>query len=310
MRTGFVTVVGRPNVGKSTLVNRMVGTKVSITSSRPNTTRYSVRGILHRPDAQVVFVDTPGLHRPRTALGERLVETAGASLSDVDVVVAVVDATAAIGPGDRLVLARSLRACRRAPVAGKGAGAVMVVVNKIDRARPAEVLERLATAAAAVEELSGTEPPGTEPPGRAAPEVEYFPVSAASGEGVGPLVESVVARLGEGPAYYPGDMVTDTPDTLRVAELVREQLLRRAREELPHSIACRVTEWEWPHIRCEIVVERDSQKGIVIGRGGEVLKAVGTAVRRELPPGAYLELYVRVEKRWQQRADALDRLGF
>ncbi len=290
MRAGFVTVVGRPNVGKSTLVNRMVGEKVSITSSRPNTTRHNLRGIVHRPDAQVVVVDTPGFHRPRTALGQRLVETAGASLDDVDVVVAVVDATAPVGPGDRLVLGR-------AAVAVPG-GRVLVAVNKVDRARPTDVLERLATAAAALND--------------AAPEAdaEYFPVSAVTGEGVDALVQAVVDRLPEGPAYYPEEMVSDTPEALRVAELVREQLLRRTREELPHSIACRVTEWEWPRIRCEIVVERDSQKGIVIGRGGEVLKAVGTAVRAQLPPGAYLELFVRVEKRWQQRDDALDRLGY
>lgn len=291
MRAGFATVVGRPNVGKSTLVNRMVGEKVSITSSRPNTTRHNVRGIVHRPGFQIVLVDTPGFHRPRTALGERLVETAGASLDDVDAVVAVVDATAPIGPGDRLVLSRAVAA------AGPG-GRVLVAVNKVDRARPADVLERLATAAAAVEEVA----PGAD--------AEYFPVSAVTGEGVDALVEAIVDRLPEGPAYYPEEMVSDTPEALRVAELVREQLLRRAREELPHSIACRVTEWEWPRIRCEIVVERDSQKGIVIGRGGEVLKAVGTAVRAQLPPGAYLELFVRVEKRWQQRADALDRLGY
>lgn len=285
-------MVGRPNVGKSTLVNRMVGSKVSIVSPRPNTTRHGVRGILHRPDAQVVFVDTPGLHRPRTALGGRLNDTVGTSLSDVDVVVAVVDATAAIGPGDRMVLARAL---------GAGAPGMLVVVNKMDSARPEEILVRLATVADAVERL-----------GRAPsePEVEFFPVSATTGEGVDALVEAVVARLPEGPAYYPEDMVTDTPEALRVAELVREQLLSRVRDELPHAIACRVTEWEWPRIRCEILVERDSQKAIVIGRGGEVLKAVGTAVRRELPTGAYFELFVRVEKHWQQRDDTLDRLGY
>jgi GTP-binding protein Era len=285
-------------VGKSTLINTMVGTKVSIVSSRPNTTRHNVRGILHRPDAQVVFVDTPGLHRPRTALGERLNETAGATLADVDVVVAMVDATAAVGPGDRMVLERALAA------GGRDGPAVLVAVNKIDAAGGDDVLVRLATVAEAVDRLA-------EGLGSAdAPDVEYFPVSAATGKGVSALVDAVVARLPEGPAYYPEDMVTDTPEALAVAELVREQLLVRARDELPHAIACRVTEWEWPRIRCEILVERDSQKAIVIGRGGEVLKAVGIAVRQQLPPGAYLELFVRVEKRWQQRTDALDRLGY
>jgi GTP-binding protein Era len=253
-----------------------------------------------------VLVDTPGIHRPRSALGERLNEAAGASLAEVDaVVVVVVDATAAIGPGDRTVLDRAL-------AAGWGHGAeggpaLLVAVNKVDVAAPDHVMVRLATAAEAVDRLvaeRGAGRGGTPPP------VAYYPVSARTGRGVGALVDGVVAHLPEGPAYYPGDMVTDTPEAQRVAELVREQLLARAREELPHAIACRVTEWEWPRIRCEILVERDSQKAIVIGRGGEVLKAVGTAVRHQLPPGAYLELHVRVERRWQQRDDALDRLGY
>jgi GTP-binding protein Era len=299
VQTGFATIVGRPNVGKSTLVNAIVGTKVSITSPRPNTTRHNVRGILHRPDAQVVFVDTPGLHRPRTALGERLNGTAVASLNDLDVAVALVDATAAIGPGDRFVLSRALEATR------SDEHGLLVAVNKIDRARPPEIVAALTSVAETVDRLVAER--GSH---RNAPDVEFFPVSAATGKGVDALVEAIVARLPEGPAYYPDDMVTDTPEALRVAELVREQLLRRAREELPHAIACRVTEWEWPRIRVEILVERDSQKAIVIGRGGEVLKAVGIAVRQELPPGAYLELFVRVEKRWQQRDDALDRLGY
>jgi GTPase len=305
VRTGFATVVGRPNVGKSTLINAIVGTKISITSPRPNTTRHNVRGILHRPDAQVVFVDTPGLHRPRTALGERLNETATASLDDLDVAVALVDATAAIGPGDRFVLSRALDATR------SDDSGLLVAVNKIDRARPPAIVAALVAVAEAVDRLVADGAGGARAgaPG-AGPDVEFFPVSAATGKGVDALVDAIVGRLPEGPAYYPDDMVTDTPEALRVAELVREQLLRRAREELPHAIACRVTEWEWPRIRVEILVERDSQKAIVIGRGGEVLKAVGIAVRQELPPGAYLELFVRVEKRWQQRDDALDRLGY
>ncbi|HEY1734144.1 MAG TPA: GTPase Era, partial [Acidimicrobiales bacterium] len=289
--------------GKSTLVNAIVGTKVSITSPRPNTTRHNVRGILHRPDAQVVFVDTPGLHRPRTALGERLNGTAVASLADLDVAVALVDATAAIGPGDSFVLSRALEATR-----GDEPG-LLVAVNKIDRARPPEIVAALVSVAETVDRLVADGAGGASGAG-SAPDVEFFPIAAATGQGVDALVDAIVARLPEGPAYYPDDMVTDTPEALRVAELVREQLLRRAREELPHAIACRVTEWEWPRIRVEILVERDSQKAIVIGRGGEVLKAVGTAVRQELPPGAYLELFVRVEKRWQQRDDALDRLGY
>ncbi len=312
-RSGFAAVVGRPNVGKSTLVNRMVGTKVSITSPRPNTTRSQVRGVLNRPDAQVVLVDTPGLHKPRTALGTRMNTSASSSLEDVDVVVAVVEATGAVGPGDRMVLAQSARRIRSLartgvaphalgePAAG-GDPALLVVVNKIDQVGPEGVLTHLAAAAQAVESVE---------PGEGAPPVpaEYFPASATTGAGVEALVDAIVAHMPEGPRYYPEGMVTDVAEAFWVADLVREELLQRVQDELPHSIACRVTEWEWPRVRCEILVERTSQKGIVIGKGGAVLKEVGTAVRRQMPPGAFLELFVRVEKRWQQREDALDRLG-
>ncbi len=296
MRSGFAAIVGRPNVGKSTLLNRLVGTKVSITSSRPNTTRFNVRGVLHGPDAQAVFVDTPGLHKPRNALGGRLNDAAIASLHDVDVVIAVLDATAPVGPGDRLVLANSLRAAGDA----QGSGGLLVAVNKIDRARPEQVLERLTEGCAAVDELGGA----------AAASAEYFALSATSGKGLEALLQAVLARLPEGPAYFPPEMVSDLPEPIAVAELVREQLLRHAREELPHSIACVVSEWEWPRIRCEILVERESQKGIVIGARGEVLKEVGTAVRAQLPEGAYIELFVRVERRWPDRDETLDRLGY
>ena len=278
MRSGFATLVGRPNVGKSTLLNRILGTKVAIVSDKPQTTRTQVRGVLTRPDAQVVFVDTPGIHKPRTLLGERLNDTAESALGDVDVSCLVLDATAPVGPGDRFIAARLPEDA-------------LVVVNKVDAASRADVLAQLERAG----ELGFA---------------EYFPVSARTGEGVDVLVDAVVSRLPEGPLYYPDGAVTDVPEAFWVAELVREQLLAVTREELPHSIACRVTEWEWPRIRCEILVERESQKGIVIGKGGEVLKQVGIEVRKQLPEGAYLELFVKVDKDWQRRPKALDRLGY
>jgi GTP-binding protein Era len=309
VRSGFVAVVGRPNVGKSTLVNQMVGTKVAITSSRPNTTRHRILGVLHDQDsdAQVVFVDTPGIHRPRSTLGTRLNETATDALRDVDVIVAVVDATAAIGPGDRTVLERAVRQVERAGAAeaagtsgddGQDVPGLVVAVNKVDRASHAQVLERLTGAKAAVDALGDLQT------------AEYFPVSARTGRGVDELTAHLIAWLPEGPPFFPPDVVTDTPEALWVAELVREQLLAKTRDELPHAITCRVTEWEGPFIRVEIIVERDSQKAIVIGRGGEVLKAVGTAVRESLPEGTYLDLHVTVERRWQNRAEMLDRLGY
>ncbi len=306
MRSGFVAVVGRPNVGKSTLVNAMVGTKVAITSSRPNTTRHRILGVLHdeTADTQVVFVDTPGIHRPRSALGTRLNETATDALNDVDVIVVVVDATAAIGPGDRTVLERAVRQVQRAAAAAGGTDAhddipdLVVVVNKVDRASDAQLLERLAGAKAVVDALGDL------------PSVEYYPVSARTGQGVEELTAHLVAQLPEGPPFFPPDVVTDTPEALWVAELVREQLLAKTRDELPHTITCRVTEWEWPHIRVEIIVERDSQKAIVIGKGGEILKAVGIAARESLPEGTYLDLHVKVERHWQNRTEMLDRLGY
>ena len=285
-----MTLVGRPNVGKSTLLNQILGMKVSITSDKPQTTRTQVRGVFNSADrpelalpgeSQIVFVDTPGVHRPRTPMGERLNATANDAMGDVDVVVLVLDATGAVGPGDRFVGAR----CPPAP-------ATVVVVNKVDAATSDQVLERLAQASALV------------------PDAEVFPVSATTGDGVDALLAHLVRVLPEGPAYYPDDMVTDVPEAFWVAELVREQLLAVLRDELPHSVATRVTEWEWPRIRCEILVERDSQKGIVIGNRGSVLKQVGTAVRQQLAEGAYLELFVKVDKDWQRRPRALDRLGY
>ena len=280
MRSGFATLVGRPNAGKSSLLNTMLGQKVSITSQVAQTTRTPVRGVLTRPDAQVVFVDTPGIHKPRTLLGERLNDRATLALGGVDVSLLVVDATAPVGKGDRFV-------------AGLLSGHAICVVNKTDVASRSQVLHQLEAAAAA--DGLGCE--------------EFFPVSARTGQGVEPLIDAVIARLPEGPLLYPADTVTDVPEAFWVAELVREQLLAVTHDEVPHSIACRVTEWDWPRIRCEILVERDSQKGIVIGRGGSVLREVGIRARAQLPPGTFLELFVKVDREWQSRLQAIQRLG-
>jgi GTP-binding protein Era len=278
MRSGFATLVGRPNVGKSTLLNRIIGTKVTIVSDKPQTTRTRVHGVLNQPEAQIVFVDTPGLHKPKTELGRRLNQTASNAAEDVDVVCVVFDASKEIGSGDRYVAEHT------------PADAV-VVLNKIDKVDKNRLLEQLAAASAFDKSA-------------------YVPVSARTGEGVDELVGVILARLPEGPQYFPDNMVTDVPEAFWVGELVREQLLAAVHDEMPHSIACRVTEWEWPLIRCEILVERDSQKGIVIGKGGSVLKQVGTAVRAALPEGAYLDLHVKVDKNWQRRPDKLTRLGY
>jgi GTP-binding protein Era len=279
MRSGFVTLVGRPNVGKSTLLNALVDHKVSIVSDKPQTTRTQVRAVLNRPGAQLVFVDTPGIHKPVTALGERLNATATDALADIDLVCLVLDATQTFGRGDRFV------ADRLPPER------TVVVVNKTDKASREQVLGQLSAAA-----TLGTS--------------AYFPVSAVTGEGVDALRQHLLDALPDGPQYFPADAITDVPEATWVAELVREQLLAATRDELPYSIATRVTEWEWPRIRVEIVVERESQKGMVIGKGGAVLKAVGTAARAQLPEGAFLELHVTVDKDWQHRPDRIARLGY
>jgi len=286
MRSGFVTIVGRPNVGKSTLLNNILGTKVSIMSDKAQTTRTQVRGVLHVPaatspvgeEAQIVFVDTPGIHKPVTALGDRLNATATDALGDVDVVCLVLDATAPMGRGDRFVAARV-------------PDDAIVVINKVDAATQDQVLKQLVAA-------SGLE--------RSA----YFPVSARTGQGVDALVAELIGRLPEGPPFYPEGQITDVPEAFWVAELVREQLLAVLREEVPHSVATRVTEWDWPRVRCEILVERDSQKGIVIGHKGSVLKEVGSRVRAQMPEGAFVELFVKVDKDWQRRPDRFERYGY
>lgn len=278
-RSGFAAIVGRPNVGKSTLLNQILDHKITIVSDKAQTTRHQIRGVLTTDEYQIVFVDTPGISKPRTALGDRLNELADAALGDVDVVLFVVDAQSGFGRGDRFL------AERLSP------DNTVVVLNKIDGMDRERVLEQLGRTA----ELGFS---------------AYFPVSAWTGRGVEPLVAHVADLMPPGPLWYPAEQVTDVQEAFTVAELVREQLLHLLRDELPHSVATRVVEWEWPRIRVEILVERESQKGIVIGKGGSTLKAVGTRVRKQLPEGVFLELVVNVDKNWQQDRTAIERLGY
>ena len=298
-RCGFCAVIGRPNVGKSTLVNQLVGTKVTITSSTPNPTRTAVRGIDTDGDIQVIFVDTPGLHRPRTSLGGRLNEAARTAADGVEVIMALVDATGPVGPGDRMALTTMLSQVR------PSGPQPIVVVNKSDRAGREGVAAQLLSVQQAVteiaEELNKID---------VLDRIEYFPVSATKGHGVEELRQFVRRFMPESPFLFPDEEVSDVPEAVWVAELVREQLVRKTKQELPHSIHCRVIEFEWPHIVVEILVERESQKGMVIGKGGRVLKDVGISARRQLPEGCFLELKVSVEPGWQQRDDALDRFGY
>ena len=298
-RSGFAAIIGRPNVGKSTLVNQVVGTKVTITSASPNTTRNAIRGILTEDGVQVIFVDTPGIHRPKTSLGNRLNKTARASVDGVDAILAVIEAGKAIGPGDRNVIGTMLDHCRN-PQGPQGC----IIVNKMDKTGRDAIAAQLVAAHEAVMLIA--EEKGIPD---AAVRVEYFPVSAKTGAGAEELVRFVQALMPEGEYLFPEDEVSDVPEAMWVAELVREQLVRKTKQELPHSIHCRVIEFEWPHIIVEIVVERESQKGMVIGKGGQLLKDVGIAARRQLPEGCYLELKVSVEPGWQKRDDVMDRFG-
>ena len=279
MRTAFISLVGRPNVGKSTLLNTLVGKKISIVSDKPQTTRTRVRGIVTSADTQLVFVDTPGLHKATTALGEKVNTTALESMRDVDVVCLVLDATQTVGTGDKWV-SEQLDISK-----------AMVILNKTDAVSQGKVLAQLSAASSL---------------GAA----EYFPVSAKTGEGIETLLLALRQRAVEGDAMFPAEMVSETPQAQWVAELVREQLLAVTRDELPYSIATRVTEWEWPRVRCEIVVERESQKGMVIGKSGQLLKKVGIEARKLMPDGAFLELFVVVDKDWQHRAERVERLGY
>jgi len=290
-RSGIVAIVGRPNVGKSTLVNALVGQKVAIVSDKPQTTRRGIHGILTTEEFQVAFTDTPGFHKPRTLLGSRLNEIVGESTEGVDAIVLVVDAASGVGRGDAFVYERQLAPapCRR-----------LCAVNKIDAVRGRRELPQLAAAAA----LGDFD--------------EIVPVSAKTWNGVDVLLGLIVERLPEGPLLYPAEEITDEPLDVRLAEVVREKALELTREELPHSIAVVVEDLEregdLTRLHATVIVERDSQKGIVIGKGGEMLKRIGTRARQEMEPllgtKVFLELHVKVLKEWQRDPKALQRLGF
>jgi len=292
-RAGFASFVGRPNVGKSTLTNALVGEKVAITSSKPQTTRHAIRGIVHRPDGQLVIVDTPGIHRPRTLLGERLNAVVTATLGDVDVIGFCVPATERIGPGDRFINTQLAAFPRARKVA---------IVTKVDAASKAQVAEQLL----AVGALRDWE--------------AIVPVSAASRLQLDELVAEIVALLPESPALYPEEATTDESVETRIAELVREAALEGVSDELPHSLAVTVDDvipregTDLVEVYANVWVERDSQKGIVIGRGGERLQEIGRRARAGIEPllgsRVFLSLHVKVAKEWQRDPKQLGRLGF
>ena len=291
-RAGFACIVGRPNAGKSTLTNALIGTKIAITSSRPQTTRHVVRGVLHREDSQLVLVDTPGLHKPKTLLGERLNDLVRATWSEVDVIGLCIPADEPVGRGDSFIASE---------IAGLKA-TVMAVVTKIDLVDRGQLAEQLV----AVSKLGDF--------------ADVVPVSAVSGEQLDVLVRVMAGHLPPSPRLYPDDMITDEPEQVMVAELIREAALEGVRDELPHSIAVLVEEMipdeDRPLIRiyADIYVERSSQKAIVIGAGGTRLRDVGIRARAEiealLGTKVYLDLHVRVAKEWQRDPKQLRRLGF
>jgi GTP-binding protein Era len=289
-RAGFACFVGRPNAGKSTLTNAIIGQKIAITSSKPQTTRHVIRGVLHRPDAQLVLVDTPGLHRPRTLLGERLNDLVRQTWSETDVIGLCLPADEEIGRGDRFISGEmaELKAT------------VLAVVTKTDLVDRGRLAEQLVAA------------------DRLGDFADVVPVSAATGENLDTLVEVMTKHLPESPQLYPDDMLTDEPEQVLIAEMIREAALEGVRDELPHSIAVVVEEMipqgGVTKIYADVYVERQSQKAIVIGAKASRLKDVGTRARKEiealLGTRIYLDLHVRVAKDWQRDPKQLRKLGF
>jgi len=290
-KSGFVAVIGRPNVGKSTLMNSLIGQKVAIMSDKPQTTRNKIMGVLTQQDAQIIFIDTPGIHKPKHKLGEYMLRAAEGSLREVDVILFVVDATADLGPGERYILENL--ANTRAPI--------ILTVNKIDRIAKSDVLPIIKKYTSQFEFAA------------------VVPISALEHTNFAGLLSEIKTYLQPGPQYYPEDMITDQPERLVIAELVREKVLHLTKEEIPHAILVDIEEITTRanddlYVRAVIYVERDSQKGIVIGAGGRLLKDIGRLARADienlLGSKVYLDLWVKVKKDWRNRATVLKSFGF
>ena len=290
-KSGFVAIVGRPNVGKSTFMNYVLGQKIAIMSDKAQTTRNKIQGVYTKDDAQIVFLDTPGIHKPKHELGEFMVKSAYSALKEVDAVLFMVNVSEKRGPGDDFIIEK-LKGIKTP---------IFLVLNKIDLVTPEVLLERVESYKDALD-FAGV-----------------FPISVLQGNNVNELMEGLINALPEGPQYYPADQITDHPEYFVVSELIREKILHLTQEEIPHSVAVTVDkmqkdEFDKVHVYANIIVERKSQKGIIIGKGGRLLKEIGTRARRDIQQllgnKVYLELWVKVEKDWRKRKSNLQEYGY
>ena len=290
-KSGFVAIVGRPNVGKSTFMNYVLGQKIAIMSDKAQTTRNKIQGVYTKDDTQIVFLDTPGIHKPKHELGEFMVKSAYSALKEVDAVLFMVNVSEKRGPGDDFIIEK-LKGIKTP---------IFLVLNKIDLVTPEVLLERVESYKDALD-FAGV-----------------FPISVLQGNNVNELMEGLINALPEGPQYYPADQITDHPEYFVVSELIREKILQLTQEEIPHSVAVTVDkmqkdEFDKVHVYANIIVERKSQKGIIIGKGGRLLKEIGTRARRDIQQllgnKVYLELWVKVEKDWRKRKSNLQEYGY
>ncbi|MHC5374821.1 GTPase Era [Enterococcus sp. LJL120] len=290
-KSGFIAIIGRPNVGKSTLLNRIVGQKIAIMSDKAQTTRNKIQGVYTTPDVQLIFIDTPGIHKPKSRLGDFMVETAYSALREVDAILFMVSADQKRGKGDDMIIERLRQT--KAPV--------FLVINKIDKIHPDELLAIIDDYA---KQMDFT---------------EVVPISATEGNNFDNLMAALISHMPEGPQYFPDDQVTDHPEYFIVSELIREKVLFMTRDEVPHSVAVVIdsmkrNENDKVHIQATIIVERDSQKGIIIGKGGKMLKNIGTQARKDienlLGDKVFLELWVKVQKDWRDKQTYLQDYGY